>query len=249
MNNYKVQIPKQQLDIINYNIFNDNKRAKCLSVLAYALQNLNDDNSIRMSLDRLYARYSAWKGRGIQMGRTHFINLCNELVDLGILIIKKVGRLNKYFFNPTVDEKMNEKVDENNYPQTVENSDVEANSVSDKEKIRNSNLNTNTDTNIVDIIKSYAKSFKTIKGNTTMSKSELKQIARELFALRGVHEFAIQSMVMSKIHYSHQNINILGAVQYVNKIITEKLVETSNEYITSNTFGGYNLSQLESDLL
>ena len=151
MNNYKVQIPKQQLDIINCNIFNDNKRAKCLSVLSYALQNLSEDNSIRMSLDRLYARYSAWKGRGIQMCRTHFINLFNELVDLGILIVKKVGRLNKYFFNQTVNEKMNEKVDENNCLQSVENSRVESDLTSDKEEIRNSNTNTNT--NIADIIK------------------------------------------------------------------------------------------------
>ena len=247
MNNYKVQIPKQQLDIINCNIFNDNKRAKCLSVLSYALQNLSEDNSIRMSLDRLYARYSAWKGRGIQMCRTHFINLFNELVDLGILIVKKVGRLNKYFFNPTVNEKMNEKVDENNCPQSVENSRVESDLTSDKEEIRNSNTNTNT--NISDIIKSYAKSFKTIKGNTTMSKSELKQIARELFAIRGVHEFSIQSMVISKIYNSQQKINVYGAVNYINAIITDKLVETSNEYVTSNTFGGYDLAQLESDLL
>lgn len=247
MNNYKVQIPKQQLDIINYNIFNDNKRAKCLSVLSYALQNLNEDNSIRMSLDRLYARYSAWKGRGIQMCRTHFINLFNELVDLGILIVKKVGRLNKYFFNPTVDEKINEKVDENNCQQSVKNSRVESDLTSDKEEIRNSNTNTNT--NIADIIKSYAKSFRTIKGNTTMSKSELKQIARELFALRGVHEFSVQSIVMSKIYHSQQNINVYGAVNYINAIITEKLVETSNEYTTSKTFGGYDLAKLESDLL
>ena len=247
MNNYKVQIPKQQLDIINCNIFNDNKRAKCLSVLSYALQNLSEDNSIRMSLDRLYARYSAWKGRGIQMCRTHFINLFNELVDLGILIVKKVGRLNKYFFNQTVNEKMNEKVDENNCPQSVENSRVESDLTSDKEEIRNSNTNTNT--NISDIIKSYAKSFKTIKGNTTMSKSELKQIARELFAIRGVHEFSIQSMVISKIYNSQQKINVYGAVNYINAIITDKLVETSNEYVTSNTFGGYDLAQLESDLL
>ena len=247
MNNYKVQIPKQQLDIINCNIFNDNKRAKCLSVLSYALQNLSEDNSIRMSLDRLYARYSAWKGRGIQMCRTHFINLFNELVDLGILIVKKVGRLNKYFFNPTVNEKMNEKVDENNCPQSIENSRVESDLTSDKEEIRNSNTNTNT--NISDIIKSYAKSFKTIKGNTTMSKSELKQIARELFAFRGVHEFSVQSIVISKIYHSQQKINISGAVNYINAIITEKLLETSNEYTTSKTFGGYDLAQLESDLL
>ena len=247
MNNYKVQIPKQQLDIINCNIFNDNKRAKCLSVLSYALQNLSEDNSIRMSLDRLYARYSAWKGRGIQMCRTHFINLFNELVDLGILIVKKVGRLNKYFFNQTVNEKMNEKVDENNYLQSVENSRVESDLTSNKEEIRNSNTNTNT--NIADIIKYYSKSFRTIKGNTTMSKSELKQIARELFALRGVHEFSIQSMVISKIYHSQQNINVYGAVNYINAIITDKLVETSNEYVTSNTFGGYNLAQLEYDLL
>ena len=249
MNNYKVQIPKQQLDIINCNIFNDNKRAKCLSVLSYALQNLSEDNSIRMSLDRLYARYSTWKGRGIQMCRTHFINLFNELVDLGILIVKKVGRLNKYFFNQTVNEKMNEKVDENNCPQSIENSRVESDLTSDKEEIRNSNSNTNTNTNIADIIKSYAKSFKTIKGNTTMSKSELKQIARELFAIRGVHEFSVQSIVISKIYHSQQKINISGAVNYINSIITDKLVETSNEYMTSNTFGGYNLAQLESDLL
>ena len=245
MNNYKVQIPKQQLDIINCNIFNDNKRAKCLSVLSYALQNLSEDNSIRMSLDRLYARYSAWKGRGIQMCRTHFINLFNELVDLGILIVKKVGRLNKYFFNQTVNEKMNEKVDENNCPQSIENSRVESDLTSDKEEIRNSNTNTN----ISDIIKSYAKSFRTIKGNITMSKSELKQIARELFALRGVHEFSIQSMVISKIYHSQQNINVYGAVNYINTIITEKLVETSNKYTTSKTFGGYDLAKLESDLL
>ena len=45
------------------------------------------------------------------------------------------------------------------------------------------------------------------------------------------------------------DINVYGEVNYINAIITEKLVETSNEYVTSKTFGGYDLAKLESDLL
>lgn len=247
MNNYKVQIPKKQLEIINYNIFNDNKRAKCLSVLSYMLQNLDKDNAVRMSLDRLYEKYSSWKDRKIKIGRTHFINLANELVDLGILVINKVGRLNKYFFNPSVDEKVCEKVDETNCDKPVENTNVEAELNSHKEEITKTNLNTNT--NIMDVVEVYRQSFRTIKGNYIMSKSDLKQIARDLFVLRGIHEFSVQSMVMSKIYHSQQKINICGAVNYINTIITEKLVETTNFYKSSCTFGGYDLSQLESNLI
>ena len=246
MKKYIRQLSKEQLEIINYNIFNDNKRAKCLSVLSYALKNLDESGAIRMSLDRLHQRYSAWKGRGIKIGRTHFINLVNELVELGLLTIKKVGRLNKYFFNDVVDEKMDEKVDENKSAQTIENTKSEQDVEFYKEEIRNKNLNTNT--NIDEIIEVYSKSFKTISGNPTASKTELRQIAKNLFSLRNINESVVQSMVLSKINNSQQKINITGAVAYINKIITEKLVQTTTEYLPISSFGGYDLNYLEYNL-
>ena len=59
MKNYIRQLSKKQLEIINYNIFNDNKRAKCLSILSYALKNVDESGAIKMSLDRLHKRYSS----------------------------------------------------------------------------------------------------------------------------------------------------------------------------------------------
>ena len=247
MNNYTIQIPKQQLNIINCHIFNDNKRAKCLSVLAYIIKNLDTDNSIRMSLDRLHARYSAWKGRKIKIGRTHFINLVNELAELKLLTIQKVGRLNKYFFNPIVDEKVIEKVDKENLVQSIENSKIEVCEISDKEEITNSNLNTNT--NIGDIIKTYGKSFRMLKGDKSVSKSDLRAIAKNLFSLRNIHETVVQSLVFAKINHSHQTINSYGAVAYINSIITEKLIQTTEEYGSVTTFNGYDLADLEKKLI
>lgn len=215
---YSITLTDVQIRNIYEITDNKEKQSKIMSILQYMIKYSNCEFKLTKSLNKLFEMYSTkgWKYHK-KLSRAYFYKIAKMILD------------NNFFINE-VDKKVDKKVDKNKSTSCIENTDVEQDLNWTNNIITNNNTNTNT--NIVmsaeNIFAYLKKSYKGISGNPTLSKSELKKIAKGLFVLRGVHEAHIQNWVFSKIEHSFQKIQSAGALSYINAIITDKLVESSN---------------------
>lgn len=74
-----------------------------------------------------------------------------------------------------------------------------------------------------DIVKQIARAYRGIQGRVNASKSELTTIAKCLLVVYKVDNPIVQCEIFNKIRNSAKNINLLGAVKYVEAIILEKV--------------------------
>lgn len=210
-----------------YNIFQDvdcngNKRHYLMSVFSYLIKYSNEEGLVSKSLSRLHLMYKRYHKKDWNtseaISKSYFCQLVNDLVDLKLLV--KDGR-KVFIFKPTVDEIIDEKVDNENPCETLVNSNVSEGS--EKPKYEGSIDNTYyTNTDIVKMISSF---YKGIAGRKYASKKDLLDVAKSLFVLDRINEPVVQANVMSKLRNSKQQIHLNGVVQYVKSIIMDKLSE------------------------
>ena len=88
---YKIKFSSNELDKLN-TIDSENKRKKAMSVYQYILKNTNiKDGFLEVSLYKLHKKFKRDKNKNICL--TYFKELAKLLVEIGLLAIKKVGRL------------------------------------------------------------------------------------------------------------------------------------------------------------
>ncbi|WWU63253.1 hypothetical protein QJR26_09435 [Clostridium baratii] len=88
---YKIKFSSNELDKLN-TIDSENKRKKAMSVYQYILKNANiEDGFLDVSLYKLHKKFKRDKNKNICL--TYFKELAKLLVEIGLLVIKKVGRL------------------------------------------------------------------------------------------------------------------------------------------------------------
>lgn len=217
---YIIRLSKQQVDTLNNNIKYKNCRDKCFSVLSYIVKHATINKGSFMKsfaeFHKMYIRYH----QKYNMCLANFKKIIKKLEDLGLVFINIYKNTNIY----CVDQKVAKKVAKNICVLSKADTKVEG-------KNRNTEILTSLDyTNTIkteDLLAYYAKSYKGLSGNPVLKKSELKKIAKNLFSLRGVHEAMIQNMVFAKIINSNVKIQAAGAIQYIDAIITDKLIMTT----------------------
>lgn len=114
---------------------------------------------------------------------------------------KLVKELKDIFFNKKVDIK----VDKINSNETIETTTL----IREKEKPNNITID---------------------KYTNTINKSELVDIAKDLFDKLRINDLLVKTVVINKIKHSKVKINPAGAINYIKKVIYDKLVETTQEF-------------------
>lgn len=249
-----LKITPEEWSILNNTIECNNARAKVASVLNYLKKYIDlNGGSFSKSLAKIHMFYSR---SHFKFTLTHFKNIVNRLKDLGLIAIEKVKNRNVYTLpkekksnrsiknyalinknldcnNFTVTKKVAKKVTEKKSNESIDNTKFE----DDTKKHRYSDLvdyNYNlpiTYNNIIDELKSSYKGIKKVSDVAT--KKELKEIAEVLFVANNVNSNSrrdkyIQYLVLKKIKFSLKKIKFSGAVNYIETILFEKMIEVDN---------------------
>lgn len=248
MKRYITKLTDEQKNILNASIEYEEHRRKCFSILSYVIKHVNKNNGFfNKSYENFYKMYIRYHDK---MSLANFKLIISKLADLNLIFIVKYKKRNVYFLDKQLAEQMAKEINAGTLTLTTIGSTNQLTEILNHIIINNTNTNNNNSdndnsdtttpqTNIINNaganIKEQAKeffkylkeSYKGIAGNVILTKSELKKIAKNIFSYRGVHEAYIQNLVFSKINYSNQRIQAAGAINYIDTIITEKLVQTS----------------------
>lgn len=247
-----LRITPEEWIILNNNIECNNARAKVASVLNYLKKYIElNQGSFSKSLAKIHMFYSR---SHFKFTLTHFKNIVNRLKDFGLIVIEKVKNRNVYTLpqekkskiniknyasinknidcnNFTVTKKVTKKVTKIKPSETIENIDLESN----QEKHRYSDLeNNNLPITYRNIIAELKKSYKGIKKVFEVAtKKELREIAEVLFVANNVNSNTrrdkyIQYLVLRKIKFSQKQIKFSGAVNYIETILFEKMIEVDS---------------------
>lgn len=197
---YRIRFTDDELLKFN-KIINDNKRKKAMSVLQYIIKNSsNEDKFLEISLNRLHKKFKRYH-KGISL--TYFKVLTKLLVDTGLLIIKKVGRLNFYGRNilRNTDEKDKEIIEKEKENKNIEIKEVKE--ISAKEKTHE---------------------FK------VASKENVIETAYEIMNEVGIKTGSrTYFQVIESLYYiiDKKDIHINGMIKYIEKIIEDKVKKQS----------------------
>lgn len=209
MKKYKTQLTKQQISILNDKVDQQEHRNKCFSVLSYIIKYTElNEGSWSKSIENISKMYNRCLFR--KMSLSNMRKIINKLRDLGLIVIDRINNRNSY--------RVMEKVTEKKEPQSIENTNVKENS--ELHKDLNTRINTNTN-----IIERFRNCYKGIAGNKNTSKKDLIDIAKSLLAFKGVRDGRIEAEVFRKLLNCNTNIQLVGAVQYIDTVIIENLLK------------------------
>ena len=113
---YKREFTLEQREKFQF-FLNEDKKKKAMQVFQYIWKYQSEETGfLSMSLDRLYKKFSRYRN---EISQRYFIQLANELVEVGLLQVKKKGRLKFYGL---VHENEHEKVHEIVHKEKVDES-------------------------------------------------------------------------------------------------------------------------------
>ena len=204
---YKIKFNQYQKNIFKEVDFNGDKKRKIMSVYSYLIKYSDETGVVTKSLTKLHKMYLRYHKK---MSLSYFKQISLILVDLKL--IKKIDDV-----LIIIAEKIAEKIANQEVSKPIENTSLECNS-----NLHNNEQNYDlyTNTNIVKMLKGF---YKGLSGRVNATKKDLQDIAKCLFVLNRVDSALVQHAVFSKIKYSKRNINLAGAVAYVEAIVMEKL--------------------------
>ena len=204
---YKIKFNQYQKNIFKEVDFNGDKKRKIMSVYSYLIKYSDETGVVTKSLTKLHKMYLRYHKK---ISLSYFKQISLILIDLKL--IKKIDDV-----LIIIAEKIAEKMANQEVSKPIENTSLECNSNLHNNK-QNYDLYTNT--NIVKMLKGF---YKGLSGRVNATKKDLQDIAKCLFVLNRVDSALVQHAVFSKIKYSKRNINLTGAVAYVEAIVMEKL--------------------------
>lgn len=204
---YKIKFNQYQKNIFKEVDFNGDKKRKIMSVYSYLIKYSDETGVVTKSLTKLHKMYLRYHKK---ISLSYFKQISLILIDLKL--IKKIDDV-----LIIIAEKIAEKMANQEVSKPIENTSLECNSNLHNNK-QNYDLYTNT--NIVKMLKGF---YKGLSGRVNATKKDLQDIAKCLFVLNRVDSALVQHAVFSKIKYSKKNINLAGAVAYVEAIVMEKL--------------------------
>ena len=204
---YKIKFNQYQKNIFKEVDFNGDKKRKIMSVYSYLIKYSDETGVVTKSLTKLHKMYLRYHKK---MSLSYFKQISLILIDLKL--IKKIDDV-----LIIIAEKIAEKIANQEVSKPIENTSLECNS-----NLHNNEQNYDlyTNTNIVKMLKGF---YKGLSGRVNATKKDLQDIAKCLFVLNRVDSALVQHAVFSKIKYSKRNINLTGAVAYVEAIVMEKL--------------------------
>lgn len=204
---YKIKFNQYQKNIFKEVDFNGDKKRKIMSVYSYLIKYSDETGVVTKSLTKLHKMYLRYHKK---MSLSYFKQISLILIDLKL--IKKIDDV-----LIIIAEKIAEKIANQEVSKPIENTSLECNS-----NLHNNEQNYDlyTNTNIVKMLKGF---YKGLSGRVNATKKDLQDIAKCLFVLNRVDSALVQHAVFSKIKYSKRNINLAGAVAYVEAIVMEKL--------------------------
>ena len=204
---YKIKFNQYQKNIFKEVDFNGDKKRKIMSVYSYLIKYSDETGVVTKSLTKLHKMYLRYHKK---MSLSYFKQISLILIDLKL--IKKIDDV-----LIIIAEKIAEKIANQEVSKPIGNTSLECNS-----NLHNNEQNYDlyTNTNIVKMLKGF---YKGLSGRVNATKKDLQDIAKCLFVLNRVDSALVQHAVFSKIKYSKRNINLAGAVAYVEAIVMEKL--------------------------
>ena len=203
-----------QLQMLNKDFYNIDRKRSLESVLAKLMKH-SENNILKMSLSKLH-EISCY-GRYKTMARSYFYELVDQLIELKL--VKRVGRKIHIIISP---DNLPDKME---VAESVETTGLDGNSEKPNIKLE---YDLYTNTNIVKMLKGF---YKGLSGRVNATKKDLQDIAKCLFVLNRVDSALVQHAVFSKIKYSKRNINLAGAVAYVEAIVMEKLGDYEANFV------------------
>ena len=212
---YKIKFNQYQKNIFKEVDFNGDKKRKIMSVYSYLIKYSDETGVVTKSLTKLHKMYLRYHKK---MSLSYFKQISLILIDLKL--IKKIDDV-----LIIIAEKIAEKIANQEVSKPIENTSLECNS-----NLHNNEQNYDlyTNTNIVKMLKAF---YKGLSGRVNVTKKDLQDIAKCLFVLNRVDSALVQHAVFSKIKYSKRNINLTGAVAYVEAIVMEKLGDYEANFV------------------
>ena len=212
---YKIKFNQYQKNIFKEVDFNGDKKRKIMSVYSYLIKYIDETGVVTKSLTKLHKMYLRYHKK---MSLSYFKQISLILIDLKL--IKKIDDV-----LIIIAEKIAEKIANQEVSKPIENTSLECNS-----NLHNNEQNYDlyTNTNIVKMLKGF---YKGLSGRVNATKKDLQDIAKCLFVLNRVDSALVQHAVFSKIKYSKRNINLAGAVAYVEAIVMEKLGDYEANFV------------------
>lgn len=212
---YKIKFNQYQKNIFKEVDFNGDKKRKIMSVYSYLIKYSDETGVVTKSLTKLHKMYLRYHKK---MSLSYFKQISLILIDLKL--IKKIDDV-----LIIIAEKIAEKIANQEVSKPIENTSLECNS-----NLHNNEQNYDlyTNTNIVRMLKGF---YKGLSGRVNATKKDLQDIAKCLFVLNRVDSALVQHAVFSKIKYSKKNINLAGAVAYVEAIVMEKLGDYEANFV------------------
>ena len=212
---YKIKFNQYQKNIFKEVDFNGDKKRKIMSVYSYLIKYSDETGVVTKSLTKLHKMYLRYHKK---MSLSYFKQISLILIDLKL--IKKIDDV-----LIIIAEKIAEKIANQEVSKPIENTSLECNS-----NLHNNEQNYDlyTNTNIVKMLKGF---YKGLSGRVNATKKDLQDIAKCLFVLNRVDSALVQHAVFSKIKYSKRNINLAGAVAYVEAIVMEKLGDYEANFV------------------
>ncbi|EGT3601615.1 hypothetical protein FT888_15655 [Clostridium perfringens] len=213
---YKIPFTKEQKDKLS-KIGSKKKIKNAGSVLAYIIKYANKETGyLDFSIEKLHSKYAESKKKIVngkkkaQISLTYFKKLADIMADKGILSIKREGKLKFY----GISSLLNEEKENKNNDDTKE------------EKVQD-------DTSDEGLIARLAKAYRGVEYNVIATKKQLKTIAKALLIAKNlnsnsINDKCVQWLVFKKIKFSNKEINLVGALNYIKKIINEKIKEVKN---------------------
>ena len=208
---YKIKFNQYQKNIFKEVDFNGDKKRKIMSVYSYLIKYSDETGVVTKSLTKLHKMYLRYHKK---MSLSYFKQISLILIDLKL--IKKIDDVLIIIA---------EKIANQEVSKPIENTSLECNS-----NLHNNEQNYDlyTNTNIVKMLKGF---YKGLSGRVNATKKDLQDIAKCLFVLNRVDSALVQHAVFSKIKYSKRNINLAGAVAYVEAIVMEKLGDYEANFV------------------
>lgn len=231
----KVKLTEREWNILNTNVEYSTARNKCASILCYIKKHIYiNGGEWSKSIDNIFKMYNRSHNYYISTGQLK--NIVNKLKELGLICIEKIKKRNVYKL--PMANKMAEKLADKKHNETLENTEVKEDFKKHREINLNKNnniLNTNKN-NPADLIKLLKKAYKGVKPSLVATKKQLMDIVQSVLVVKGLHgnnpfSKAIQFLVFKKIKHSKQEINLLGAVSYIEKIIEDRIDAYKNRIV------------------
>lgn len=219
-------LTEKEWSILNDNIEFTEARRKAASVLRYLKKHiLLNNGSWSKSFKTIWNMYKRYHNH---ISLSHLKNIIARLEELNLICINKDNKKNIYFL--PLAEKMPEKLSEEKCGETIDNT-----SLNNDVKIprygsfdNNFNILDTNKENPNSLIKLLKKAYKGIKPSLVATKKQLREIVQATLVAKGLHgnnpfSRAIQYLVFKKIRYSQQDINLIGAVSYIEKVIEDRI--------------------------